>query len=99
MGTPERLSKGLSRKGRLRHSDPISTDPRQSKSVADRQHADIDTLVIVQLAIESAQRVGVGVLLLLIGDGAVPQHVVDGDETALPDELERRFVIVVVALL
>src|ERR1700704_6087494 len=51
-----------------------SANPRQGQAVADRQHADVDALVVAQLEIEDAQRLGVGVLLLRIGHRAAPQH-------------------------
>src|SRR5471032_2090239 len=65
-----------------------SANAGQGQPVADRQHADVDPLIVAQLEIERAQRRGVWILILRIGDGAAPQDVVDGDEAARADQRE-----------
>ena len=54
---------------------------------------DIDSFVPAHFHVEGAQRTRVLVVRRRIEHGAVPEHVVDQDEAARPNQLERRFVI------
>src|SRR5690349_23235330 len=72
---------------------------REREAVGQRQQAQIDPLVAVELLVESAERRGFGIRLARIGDGAAPQHIVDHDETARPQQPQRALVIAVVVFL
>src|SRR5690349_13310924 len=69
---------------------------REGEAVGQRQQAHIDPLVVVELLIERAKCRGFGVRLAGIGDAAAPQHVVDDDEPARPQQPQRALVIAVV---
>src|SRR6185437_11653887 len=73
--------------------------PRKREAVGQRQQAEIDALVAVELLVEGAQRRRLGIGLAAIGDGAAPQHVVDDDEPARPQQPQRALVVAVVVFL
>jgi hypothetical protein len=73
--------------------------PRQQQAVADRQQDHVDPAVVVNLAIERADRRGIDVVARGIGDRAVPERVVDGDDAARAHELQALLVIEVVVFL
>src|SRR6266496_1682623 len=57
---------------------------RDGQAVAERQHAEADPGVSVNLAVEPLQGRGVGIVARRIGDPAEPQHIVEQDEPAAP---------------
>src|SRR5258708_39545198 len=72
---------------------------RAGHPVAHGEEGEIDPLVGLELGIERADRLCIGVLVGEIGDRSTPQHVVDQYDPARAHELQAALVVGVVAVL
>src|SRR5450755_5117220 len=65
--------------------------------IADRHERQIDPLIVMNVIIEGAQRDRVRIIAAWIGDVAIPQGIVYGNEPAGAHELNEHFVVIKVA--
>src|ERR1700761_7536949 len=68
----------------------------QRQSVTDRHERHIDPRVAVYLFVERADGNRIGRTVRRIDDLAIPEHIIDGDQTAATHQLERVLVICIV---
>src|SRR4030095_6519878 len=84
---------------RRRGGRDLLTLARKHYAVANAQKAGVDARIVADLHVERAQRLCVRGRIRWVRDRATPEHVVDRDHSATPQQLEARFVVRVVARL
>src|SRR5690349_7709611 len=72
---------------------------RRRHAVTDGEQGKVDALILGELGVERADRLSVGGLVVAIDHRATPQHVVDQDQAARPQQGEAALVVGVVIIL
>ena len=65
----------------------------QGQAIADGQQGEADPPVVANFFVEGADCPGVRVVALGIGDRAVPEHVVDGDQAPRAQQFQTGLVV------